>query len=138
MCKVRRHIVRQSGGRLACSSTAEDVAVQQMPRGMPSRLGETLQNVAEWQWKSRQPGDAVRRQAEDGTMVGGGAEDESRGGRCIRRRKTHQKAEDASGAEAESKTERHKGIPLTITPPPEKHRLNASLSNPLEHTLRAS
>jgi len=66
------------------------------------------------------------------------AEDESRGRRCIRRRKTHQKVEDASGAEAESETERHKGIPLTITPPPEKHRLNASLSNPLEHTLYAS
>jgi len=72
-----------------CSGTAEDVEVQQMPRGMPSGLGETLRNVAGWRWKSQQPEDAARRQAEDGTIVGGSAEDESRGGRHIRRRKTH-------------------------------------------------
>jgi len=63
-----------------CRGTAEDVAVQRMPRGMRSGLGETLRNVAGWWWKSRQPGDAVRRQAEDGTM-GGGAGDRSGGGR---------------------------------------------------------
>ena len=48
----------------------------------------------------------MRRQAEDGTMVGGSAKDESQGRRCIRRQKAHQKAEDASGAEAESEMER--------------------------------
>jgi len=55
-----------------CSGTAEDVAVQWMPKGMLSGLGETLRNVAGWWWKSP----AVRRQAEDGTIVGGSAEDE--------------------------------------------------------------
>ena len=79
-----------------CRGTAEDVAVQRMPRGMRSGLGETLRNVAGWWWKSQQPGDAVRRQAEDGTMVGGGAGDRSGGGRRIWRRKAHRKAEDAS------------------------------------------
>ena len=42
------------------------------------------------------------------------AEDTSGGGRRIGRRKTRRKAEDASGAEAESKTERRgiRGFPL--------------------------
>ena len=95
--------MRQSGGRLdygvagTCSGTAEDVAVRRMPRGMLSRPGETLQNVAGWQWKSRQPGDVVKRHAEDGTMVGGSAGDRSGGVRRVWGRKTHQKVEDASG-----------------------------------------
>ena len=72
-----------------CSGTAEDIAVWRMPRGMLSGLGETLRNVAGWQWKSQQPGGAVRRQVEDRTMVGGGADDESQDGRCIRRWRTH-------------------------------------------------
>ena len=72
---------KASGVAGMCSGTVEDIAVQRMPRGMLSGLGETLRNVAEWRWKSRQPGDAVRRQAEDGTMVGGGAGDRSGGGR---------------------------------------------------------
>jgi len=97
---------KASGVARTCSGTAEDVAVRRMPRGMLSGPGETLRNVVGWQWKSRQPGDAVRRQAEDGTMVGGGAKDESQGRRRIRRQKAHQKAEDASGAEAESEMER--------------------------------
>ena len=97
---------KASGVPGTCSGTAEDIAVQRMPRGMPSRLGETLRNVTEWRWKSQQPGDAVRRQAEDGTIVGGSAEDRSGGGRRVTRRKMHRKAEDASGAEAESETER--------------------------------
>jgi len=79
-----------------CSGTAEDVAVQWMPRGMLSGPGKTLWNVAGWRWKSRQPGDAVRRQVEDVTMVGGGAGDKSGGGRRVAKRKTHRKAEDAS------------------------------------------
>jgi len=54
----------------------------------------------------------LRRQAEDGTMVGGGAEDRSGGGRRVARRKTHRKAEDASGAEVESETEGIRGFPL--------------------------
>jgi len=81
---------KASGVPGTCSGAAEDIAVQRMPRGMPSRLGETLRNVTEWRWKSQQPGDAVRRQAEDGTIVGGSVEDRSGGGRCIGRRKTHQ------------------------------------------------
>ena len=118
-----------------CSGTAEDVAVQRMPRGMLSGPGGTLWNVAGWRWKSRQPGDAVRRQAEDGTMVGGSAgdrsgggrrvakqkthleaEDTSEGGGRIGRRKMHWKAEDVSGAEAQFETERHgiRGFPLHI------------------------
>jgi len=40
------------------------------------------------------------------------AEDRSGGGRQVARRKTHQKAEDASGAEVESKTEGIMGFPL--------------------------
>ena len=80
-----------------CSGTAEDVAVRWMPRGMLSRPGETLRNVAEWQWKSWQPGDAVRRQAKDGTMVGGSAGDRSGGRIRVAKRKTHRRAEDASG-----------------------------------------
>jgi len=79
---------KASGVAGTCSGTAEDVAVQRMPRGILSRAGETLWNVAGWRWKSRQPGDAVRRQAEDGTMVGGGAGDRSGNGRHIRRQKT--------------------------------------------------
>jgi len=80
---------KASGVAGTCSGTAEDIVVWQMPRGMPSGPGETLWNVAGWQWKSWQPGDAVRRQAEDGTMVGGSAEDESRGRRHIGRWKAH-------------------------------------------------
>jgi len=76
-----------------CSSTAEDIAVQQAPRGMPSGPGETSRNVVGWQWESRQP---VRRQAGDGTMVGGGTEDKSEGERQVARRKTPQKAEGTS------------------------------------------
>ena len=87
---------KASGVAGMCSGTAEDVAVQRMPRGMLSGPGETLRNVAGWWWKSRQPGDAVRRQAEDGTMVGGGAGDRSGGRRRVAKRKTHRKAEDAS------------------------------------------
>jgi len=79
-----------------CSGTAEDVAVRRMPRGMLSGPGETLRNVAGWQWKSQQPGDAVRRQAEDGTMVGGSAGDRSGGGRRVVKRKMHLEAEDTS------------------------------------------
>jgi len=132
---------KASGVAGTCSGTAEDVAVQRMPRGMLSRPGETLRNVMGWQWKSRQPGDAVRRQAEDGTMVGGGAgdrsggvrrvtkqktclgtEDTSEGGGRIWRRKTHQKAEDASegGRHVGSRSRVqdgkawHKGVPLTV------------------------
>ena len=52
-----------------------------MLREMLSGLGETLRNVMKWRWKSQQPGDAMRRQAEDGTMVEGGTEDRSGGGR---------------------------------------------------------
>jgi len=77
----------------------------------------TGQDIAEcrgWRWKSRQPGDAVRRQAEDGTMVGGGVEDRSGGGRRVARRKTHRKAEDASGAEVESEMEGIRGFPLQV------------------------
>jgi len=124
---------KASGVAGTCSSTAEDVAVRWMPGGMLSGPGETLWNVAGWRWKSRQPGDAVRRQAEDGTMVGGGAgdrsgggrhigrrrmhleaEDASEGGRCIRRQKMHRKVEDVSGAEAESEMEKRgiRGFPL--------------------------
>ena len=106
---------KASGVAGTCSGTAEDIAVRRMPRGMLSGLGETLQNVVGWWWKSRQPGDAVRRHVEDRTMVGGGvgdrsggvrrvakrktclgAEDTSEGGGRIWRRKTHQKVEDAS------------------------------------------
>jgi len=72
---------KASGVAGTCSGTAEDIAVWRMPRGMLSRPGETLRNVAGWRWKSQQPGDAVRRQAEDRTMVGGGAGDRSGGGR---------------------------------------------------------
>jgi len=112
---------KASGVARMCSSTAEDVAVRQMPRGMLSRLGETLRNVAGWQWKSQQPGDAVRRQAEDGTMVGGGAGDRSGGGRRVAKRKTHRKAEDVSeGGRCVRSRSRvqdgkawHKGVPLT-------------------------
>ena len=126
------------------SGTVEDIAVQRMPRGMLSGLGETLRNVAEWRWKSRQPGDAVRRQAEDGTMVGGGAGDRSGGGRRVAKRKphleaedtsegggriwrwkTHQKAEDAlegrrrvrSRSRVRDGKAWHKGVPLTPTTP---------------------
>jgi len=124
---------KASGVARKCSSTAEDVVVQRMPRGMLSGPGGTLRNVAGWRWKSQQPGDAVRRQAEDRTMVGGGAGDRSGGGRRVAKRKTHlevedtsegggrirrwkmhQKAEDALGAEAEFETERRgiRGFPL--------------------------
>ena len=124
---------KASGVAGTCSGTAEDVVVRQMPRGMLSGPGETLQNVAGWRWKSRQPGDVVRRQAEDGTMVGGGAGDRSGGGRRVAKRKTHLEAEDTSegggrigrrkmhleaedtsGAEVESETERRgiRGFPL--------------------------
>ena len=78
-----------------CSGTAEDIAVQRMPRGMLSGPGKTLRNVAGWRWKSWQPGDAVRRQEED-TMVGGGVGDRSGGRRRVAKRKTHRKVEDAS------------------------------------------
>ena len=126
---------KASGVAGTCSGTAEDIAVWQMPRGMLSGPGGTLRNVAGWRWKSRQPGDAVRRQAEDGTMVGGGAGDRSGGRRQVAKRKMHlevedtleggghigrqktcRKAEDASGAEAESKTERRgiRGFPLHL------------------------
>jgi len=87
---------KASGVAGTCSGTAEDIAVQRMPRGMLSGPGETLRNVAGWRWKSQQPGDAVRRQVEDGTMVGGGAGDRSGGGRRVAKRKTHRKAEDTS------------------------------------------
>ena len=124
---------KASGVAGTCSSTAEGVVVQWMPRGMLSRPGKTLRNATGWRWKSQQPGDAVRRWAEDRTIVGGGVEDRSGGGRRVVRWKTHQgaedtlegrrhvrrqktrwKAEDASGAEAESKTERCgiRGFPL--------------------------
>jgi len=105
---------KASGVPGTCSGTAEDVAVRRMPRGMLSGPGETLRNVVGWWWKSQQPGDAVRRQVEDRTIVGGGAEDKSRGGRCIGSQKTRRKPEDVSGAEAESETERHgvRGFPL--------------------------
>ena len=72
---------KASGVAGMCSGTAEDVAVRRMPRGMLGGPGETLRNVVGWRWKSQQPGDAVRRQAEDGTMVGGSMEDGSGGGR---------------------------------------------------------
>jgi len=85
---------KASGVAGMCSGTAEDVVVQRMPRGMLSGLGKTLRNVAGWWWKSRQPGDAVRRQAEDRTMVGGSAGDRSGGGRQVAKRKTHLGAED--------------------------------------------
>jgi len=39
---------KASGVAGMCSGTAEDVAVWQMPRGMLSRPGETLRNVAGW------------------------------------------------------------------------------------------
>ena len=119
---------KASGVAGTCSGTAEDIAVRRMPRGMLGGLGETLQNVVGWRWKSRQPGDAVGRHAEDRTMVGGGAgdrtmvgggagdrsggvrrvakrkaclgaEDTSGGGRCIRRRETRWKVEAESEAE---------------------------------------
>ena len=71
---------KASGVAGTCSGTAEDVVVRWMPRGMPvGGPGETLRNVVGWQWKSRQPGDAVGRHAEDRTMVGGGAGDRSGG-----------------------------------------------------------
>jgi len=85
---------KASGVAGTCSGTAEDVVVWRMPRGMLSGLGETLRNVAGWWWKSRQPGDAVRRYAEDGTMVGGGAGDRSGGVRQVAKRKTHLEVED--------------------------------------------
>ena len=85
---------KASGVAGTCSSAAEDVAVRRMPRGMLSGLGKTLRNVTGWQWKSRQPGDAVSRQAEDGTMVGGGVGDRSGGGRRVMKRKTNLEAED--------------------------------------------
>jgi len=118
-----------------CSGTVEEVVVWRMPRGMLSGPGETLQNVAGWRWKSQQPGDAVRRHAEDRTMVGGGAgdrsggirrvakrkahlgaEDTSEGRGHIWRRKMHRKAKDVLEAEAESETERCgiRGFPLQI------------------------
>ena len=92
-----------SGVAGTCSGIAEDVVVRRMPRGMLSGPGETLRNVTGWRWKSRQPGDAVRRHAEDGTMVGGSAGDRSGGVRQVAKRKarlgrkTHRRAEDASG-----------------------------------------
>jgi len=112
---------KASGVAGTCSSTAEDVAVRRMPRGMLSGLGETLRNVMGWRWKFQQPGDAVRRQVEDGIMVGGGAGDRSGGGRHIGRRKTYQKAEDASegrrrvGSRSRVRDGKvwHKGVPLT-------------------------
>jgi len=83
---------KASGVAGTCSGTAEDVAVQRMPSG----LGETLQNVTGWRWKSWKPGDAVRRQVEDVTMVGGSAGDKSGGGRRVAKRKTHLEVEDTS------------------------------------------
>ena len=130
-----------------CSGTAEDIAVQRMPREMLSGPGKTLWNVAGSRWKSQQPGDAVRRQAEDRTMVGGGAGDRSGGGRRVVKWKTHLEAEDASEGggriwrrkmhrKAEDASEGgrhigrrsrvrdgkawHKGIPLTGAPGSEK------------------
>jgi len=85
---------KASGVAGTCSGTVEDVVVQRMPRGMLSRPGETLWNVTGWRWKSRQPGDAVRRHVEDGTMVGGGAGDRSGGVRQVAKQKTHLEAED--------------------------------------------
>ena len=131
---------KASGVAGMCSGTAEDIAVRRMPRGMLSGPGKTLQNVTGWRWKSWQPGDAVRRQAEDRTMVGGGAGDRSGGGRrvakrkthleakdtsegggCIWRRTTHRKAEDAleggrrigSRSRVRDRKAWHKGVPLT-------------------------
>jgi len=46
-----------SGVAGMCSGTAEDIVVRRMPRGMLSRLSETLRNVVGWRWESRQPGD---------------------------------------------------------------------------------
>jgi len=122
------------------SSTAEDVAERRMPRGMLSGLGETLWNVVEWQWKSRQPGDAVRRHAEDGTMVGGSAGDRSGGVRRVAKWKMHRKAEDASEAEAESETERRgiRGFPLQLPSLQESIASMRACQNPLERTLCAS
>jgi len=91
---AERH--KASGVAGTCSGTAEDVAVRRMPRGMLSGLGETLRNVMGWRWESQQPGDAVRRQAEDGTMVGGSAGDRSGGGRRVAKQKTHLEVEDTS------------------------------------------
>ena len=102
---------KASGVAGTCSGTAEDIAVRRMPRGMLSGPGETLRNVTGWRWKSWQPGDAVRRHVEDGTMVGGGVGDRSGGVRRVVKRKTHRKAEDASG---DGKAW-HKGVPLTKT-----------------------
>jgi len=121
---------KASGVAGTCSGTVEDVAVWRMPRGMLSRPGETLWNVAGWRWKSRKPGDAVRRQVEDGTMVGGGVGDRSGGRRRVAKRKTHLEAEDTlEGGERiwRQKTRQeqkrvqdgkawHKGVPLTIRP----------------------
>ena len=104
---------KASGVAGTCSGTAEDIAVRRMLSG----LGETLGNVAGWRWKSRQPGDAVRRQAEDGTMVGGGAGDRSGGRRHIGRRRTHRKVEDASEVLVQDRKAWHKGVPLTVTCP---------------------
>jgi len=82
-----------------------------------------------------QPEDAVRRHAEDGTMVGGGAGDRSGGVRRVAkwkarlgaedtsggrghiwRRKMHQKAGDASegGSRVRDGKAWHKGVPLTV------------------------
>ena len=89
----------------------------------------------------------MRRQAEDGTMVGGGAGDRSGGGRHIERQKTYQKAEDASeggrhvgsrGRVQDGKAW-HKGVPLTITPPLQESIASMrACQNPLGHTLHAS
>ena len=107
---------KASGVARTCSSTAEDVAVQRMPSG----LGETLQNVAGWRWKSRQPGDAVRRQAEDGTMVGGSAEDTLEGGGHIGRQRTHLGGGGYIWSRGRVRDGRHKGFSPYNYPPSRK------------------
>jgi len=44
----------------------------------------------------------------------------------------HQRAGDTSegGSRVRDRKAWHKGVPLTITPPPGKHRLDASVSKP--------
>jgi len=99
---------KASGVAGMCSGTAEDVAVRQMPRGMLGRPGETLRNVVGWRWKSRQPGDAVGRHAEDRTMVGGSAGDRSGGIRRVAKRKMHLEAEDTlEGGRCIGRRKRH-------------------------------
>jgi len=91
--------VQQYGGR---HSGAVDA------KGMPIGPGETLQNVVGWRWKSQQSGDAVKRQAGGGTMVGGSMEDRSGCGRHVARWKTPQKVEGV--LEGGRRSPRRKGI----------------------------